>query len=183
MKANLLTLILLILIFQTASIVRAQVEEKNQAPNEEYVEVKEGNLIYLKSGPISSPMYQRPETKDLKGKTYKRFYLDSEKFKNDQLFLPIVRSVFSKERAKQLMDTRLSCIIGFNPVDKKIIQIKFVVRATDDRLSIKLSELYELEKKFLAEPNLIPFTHWGEIVEPSGELITLPHITFSRLYE
>ena len=172
------------LLFQVSSTVNAQVK----IPHMEYKEVKEGNLAYLLHSASNSITFslERPETKDLDGKSYEYFYARFEKDYNDRVLFPIVRSVFSKERANQLAGLKISCIIGFSPAENKILHIRFIIigekdRSKDDvRIPFKLSELDELERKLRAEPNLIPFKSSGKIVN-HAEGINLP-IVIDRLY-
>ena len=181
MKTKVLIFIISALLFQATPNLNAQLKAP---PAPEYIELKEGDLTYLLNNAVFT--LERPETKDLNGKSYEYFYLGFEEDYGERVIFPILRSVFSKERANQLSELKFHCFIVFSPVENRILHIIFMISGekdrdkNDDRIPLKLCELYELEKKLRAEPNLIPFKAEGKIVD-HAERINF-RIFFDRLY-
>ena len=184
---TILIFITIMLLFQIEGSLNAQKVQDNSSKlqNNDFVEVKEGNLKYIKFGSLEEGLsysIERPETKDLKGKSYEFFYITNEEIHKEQ-FYTIVRLVFPEKRAKQLTDLRLSCIIIFNAVDNEILHVRFILTGKEnENFPLKLSELLELEKRLKLEHNLITFNSNGKIID-NGQLISFPRIRFDSLYE
>jgi len=183
MKNKIFIVIMLMLLFGIAASVNAQmlIRDTIIPPKREPVEVKQGNLRYLL---FDNNRYERLETKTLEstGKTYERFYTDFSKEHIKNVIKPLIRSVFSEERAKQLVGLKLSCAIAFSPVENKMLHFSFFIFGKDNEsFPLKLEELDRLEKAFRSEPKLIPFTGYGAIIN-HGERIHIP-MNFDSLYE
>ena len=148
----------------SSQMVNAQVNDTVKLPQREPTIVREGNLTYHRIGNTM----ERPETKDpdRKGKSYERVYFFFTNDLKKQIADPLIRSVFSEEREKQLAGKRLVCYVIFSPVENRIVHISFLMSITDDsNFPLTLSELDELERKLRAEPKLTPFSSDGEIVD------------------
>ena len=159
MKQQLLTLTVLLMLVASTSASDAQAKDTILTSNRVFTEIREGNLIYLKS----DRMIEKAATKDLGGKSYEYFsvYPHDENLK--LIFHPIIRSVFSEEREKQLAGTSFFCNMIISPVEKKILHFEFYWSKTeDDAVPFTLSELDELERKLRAEPKLIKYYSDGE---------------------
>ena len=122
MKNKVLIVTFLSLLFQGAVTVNAQLLLKDTIlpPKVEQVEVRQGKLRYLRT---YSNMLERMETKSLEktGKSYESFYFNITPEHQTQIINPLVRSVFSKERAKQLAGLIVWCQIAFSPVENKML--------------------------------------------------------------
>ena len=111
MKATLIKLIICMLLIQVTYSVSAQVKDTIIAPVREYTEVRQGNLTYHKSHDILRPVYEKSETKDLTGKSYRTFYLEYDSKYLEEVVFPVYRSVFSEERSKQIAGVRITCLV------------------------------------------------------------------------
>ena len=183
MKNKLFIVTILMLLFQVAVTVNAQVKVSNVSPKRHEIEVREGNLAYIL---VDNVRYERQETRELKGKKYRNdpVYNFTPEY-NKMVIIPLVRSVFSEERAKQLAELVLFCSFKYSPAENKILHFQFSIRGTNnEKCPLKLSELNELELKFRAEPKFIPIYRpgSGEIIE-GYENIAIAAIRFNRLYE
>jgi hypothetical protein len=140
--------------------------------------VKEGNLVYLKVGNT----LEKFGKEELKGKSYEQISFEFTTERYEQVYKPLYRSVFSKDRCEELLDGKIICFIIYSPVDDKILKIRFVLHSKEKRdIPVTLKELDELEQKLKAVPNLIKFSHSGKIVD-HGETISL-FVRFRNLYE
>ena len=199
-KVITITITTFMLLMQLAITMHAQVREsillqradmESRGPESEIL--RAGNVNYLRTAGglrngnevISvSTVIERAETKDLKGKSYEYVSWASNReygiFMND-----LFRSVFSKERAKQLENMRIGCSLIISPAaDNKITHIQFGILGNDnENFPLQLSELYELEQRIRAEPKAVP-----QIFEVSGKVVDYGamwsrDIIFNRLYE
>jgi hypothetical protein len=169
MKTKQLIWMVLALLTQT-TIAKAQVKDTFVYRNHTYEVVREGNLTYLK---YNYRTMERLETIDRKGQTYENvsFSFHPKKF-YDSLF----RSVFSEEREKQLAGKRLGCDIIFDPVQNKIMHIRFLISGMKegDAFPLKLSELDALERKFRETADFFDYESFGKIRD-GGETIWVPY--------
>jgi len=183
MKNILITVIVLILLFSEVVTVSSQmmIRDTIVPPKREQIEVRQGNLTYLK---IDNNRYEPLNTKALEytGKSYEHFldFSSREHYKNT--IIPLIRSVFTEERAKQLAKLKLYCAIAFSPVENKMLHFSFLMMGQDnEEFPLKLDELDKLEKTFRSETKLIQFQGRGKIVD-HGERYNIA-IRFDSLYE
>ena len=140
--------------------------------------IREGNLVYIKKG---NSLERFGNTQALKAKSYEYAYWQSDKQFENKLS-SLLRAVFPKERVAELSDVLMGCGIIYSPVDNKIVRIFFSWSDKEGpNCPVTLTELDKLERKLRSEPNLFPYTHFGEIVE-HGETIGL-RIRFKDLYK
>jgi len=175
------------LFFQGTALVEAQdaqVSKSAELTRRDTVIVEEGNLTYLR---IDGRTFKKPDTINSTGKSYEYFIITSSFEKiAEEVLNPILRSVFTKERAKQLADLNVKMFLrySFSPVENnKIIRFDFDITGFDnENFPLKLSELDELERKLRAAPNFIPkYRSEGEITN-WGQTISMP-IRFEKLYD
>ena len=193
MKHKIITMTTCILLILLVTTMHAQVRKSVLSLKRDSVILREGNTNYLREGvynydnPTTGRVHntiERVDTKDLKGKSYENVNwmpnVGHREFMRD-----LYRSVFSKERAKQLDNMWISCTIIISPAaSEKITHVRFSVLGNENENSpLQLSELNELERRIRAEPKVLPpFEGSGKIVD-HGEAWTLPPIDFNRLYE
>ena len=177
-----------ILLLQLATTIHAQVRESILSSKRDSVILREGNVNYLRQsvgdylpGRLSNT-FERVDTKDLRGKSYENIYWINTR-EHQKIMFDVVRSVFSKERAKQLEGMRITCVLYVSPAENnKITHIRFHIRGNiTETFPLQLSELSELERRIKAEPKFMPpFEASGKIVDKM-EMWSLP-IHFNLIY-
>jgi len=184
----------LLLLIQFVTTIFAQERISILAHKPDTVILRDGNINYLRTSGISVGInypervlttIERVETKDLRGKTFE--YFDFKRPYNDaenKFIMEMYRSLFSRERAKQLENMSISCIIIISPAENsRILHIRFHLSGTDnEKFPLKFSELNELEQRIRREPKLIKeFNGDGKIVD-GGEGWGLS-LEFKSLYK
>ena len=187
-KIKIITMTAFMLLMQLATTMHAQVRESILSQKRDTVILRAGNANYIRTGGVInatsriSNTIERIDTKDLKGKSYE--YVSWMPHRDFGIVMnDLFRSVFSKERAKQLENMSIFCSLIISPAENKIIHINFYVLGNDnENFPLQLSELYELEQRIRAEPKAVPpFEGSGKIVD-YGARYAMP-IRFNRLYE
>ena len=194
MNSKIIKMTACLLLIQLATTMQAQVRESILAQRADTVILREGDVNYIRTGGFSNmggtgilsirTAIDRVDTKDLKGKSYEflewAFTRDYEAFIYD-----LYRSVFSKERAKQLENMGIICVMRISPAENnRILHFQFSIHGSDnENFPLQLSELYALEQRLRAEPKALPpYDSWGKIVD-YGAGCGMPKIRFNRLYE
>ena len=186
MTNKLITMTAFIALIQLATIMNAQERVSILAHRVDTVILREGNVDYLRTAGISSTaihtIIERVDTKHLKIKSYENLAWGTTR-DYGIVINNLLRSVFSKERAKQLENISIFCRMHISPVENKITHIDFhILGSEDENFPLKLSEVHELDKRMREEPKALPpFKGSGKIVD-HGEYWTIP-IRFKRLYE
>jgi hypothetical protein len=165
MKTKVLLFIMYLLFINGTALVCAQRPDSTI--------IREGDIVYI----YKDGFLEKFGQKELKGKSYETVSFESSSARTKQIYKPLYRSVFPKERAEELSYGTLSCIVDYSPVENKILKIRFIVKD----IPVTLKELDELERKLRTTPDVLKFSHWGEIVD-HGERITFP-IRFKDLYK
>ena len=136
----------------------------------------EGDLVYVQD---EDGFIYRLEAEYMKGGGLSpNFGIDPgsfDKMNSQELY----RTIFSKERAKELEHNRLSCLLYFNVETKRVEYVSFVWRG-EGKFPFKLSELKKMEDAFMNYPY--------KIIEPiekfnrKGYLFWSCPVIFKKMY-
>ena len=136
----------------------------------------EGDLVYVQD---EDGFIFRLEAENMKGGGLSpNFGIDPgsfDKMNSQELY----RTIFSKERAKELEHNRLSCLLYFNVETKSVEYVSFVWKG-EGKFPFKLSELKKMEDAFMNYPY--------KIIEPiekfnrKGYLFWSCPVIFKKMY-
>lgn len=102
--------------------------------------LREGNLIYVTD---VNGFTQSLESTKIKGESYVEVHITPPLEEVEKMY----RTIFSKERAAELIDYRFVCLLQFNTVTQELNHVVFLSLG-DRKLRLTLDELNRLEKGY-----------------------------------
>ncbi|NLI37368.1 MAG: hypothetical protein GX416_12775 [Bacteroidales bacterium] len=133
--------------------------------------LREGNLVYVTD---INGVTQSLESTKIKGESYVEAHLT---ISSGTDLRKMYQKIFSKERATELSDYVLICLVQFNAITQKISHVVF--SPLDNKMRLTLTELKRLEMGFKS----LKYNYWivNNTKVDEFSLFTIP-IKFRRIY-